>query len=152
MGREILEIMIAVNLGIIIAGTVYLSFAKIGLIQEILIKRSSEMFKLNVNKLDMWTSEDFGREFADICNSEVKEGGIYKIVIGSRNEIEDLEKCEVVDGFVSVYSENCIKTELSEDDFEYVWCGFESGFNIKKNMYMECWDEENSNYYVRVGV
>ena len=109
------------------------------------------MIKLDVKKLDVWNAEEFGREFVNICSSRVKESGVYKIGIGSRNDIEDFAKCEITDGFIEAYSENCIKAELAEvAEDEYVCCGFENGLCIEKNMYVETWFEESSTCYVRV--
>lgn len=108
------------------------------------------MIKLDVKKLDVWNADEFGREFVNICKSVVAESGVYKIGIGTRNDIEDFAKCEIVDGFIEVYSEDCIKEQLDEDIAEYAYAGFEKGFCIEKNMYVEGWFEESSTCYVRV--
>lgn len=112
------------------------------------------MIKLNVEMLNVWSVEEVLEDFCNLEKDVIIESGVYKIDVGCRGGIDDIVKCDVVDGFIEVYSEECIREELGDDcDEDFVSCYLmERGLVVDKNMYYEGWFEESCSCYVRVEV
>ena len=66
------------------------------------------MIKFNVSELREVSIEELGKSmFIEECDFEIDgkvESGVYKIDVGSRGEIEDISKVEVIDGVFEVES------------------------------------------------
>ena len=66
------------------------------------------MIKFEVSELREFSIEDLRENrFIDKCDFEIDgkvESGVYKIDVGSRGEIEDISKVEVIDGVFEVES------------------------------------------------
>ena len=81
----------------------------------------SELKEVSVDEL----LKIIGWDISDWFEGEVFESGVYKIEFGSRGEIEDVSKVEVVDGVFEVKSveemlDSC-KDEEEREEMEY-WC------------------------------
>ena len=66
------------------------------------------MIKFDVSELKEVSIEELGKSmFIEECDFEIDgkvESGVYKIDVGSRGEIEDISKVEVIDGVFEVES------------------------------------------------
>jgi len=128
------------------------------------------MKKIKIENMDVWNVKDLMEEFL-IEEDDILESGVYEIRNGCRREIDDIIKCNIVDGEFEVKDEDDIKNdilenvleeewifnEMSERDYkdmlvEFVWSGMEGGNCIFKNLYLECWFEESNSCYVYVNV
>ena len=128
------------------------------------------MKKIKVENMDVWNIEDLMEEFL-IEKDDILESGIYEIRNGCRGIIDEIVKCDVVDGEFEVNDDDDIKNDIwsgvSEDDWlnddcsekeykdmivEFVWSGMEGGNCVFKNLYLEMWFEESNSCYVRVNV
>ena len=129
------------------------------------------MKKIKVENMDVWNVEDLMEEFLLEKDDFKFENGVYEIRNGCRGEIDDIIKCDIVDGEFEVKEEEDIKNdilenvleeewifnEMSEEEYkkelcEFVWSGMEGGNCIFKSLYLECWFEESSSCFVRVNV
>ena len=128
------------------------------------------MKKIKVENLDVWNIEDLGEEFF-VEKDDILESGVYEIRNGCRGIIDEIVKCEIVDGMFEVKDEDDIRNnilenvleeewifnDMSEEEYkkelcEFVWSGMERGNCIFKSLYLECWFEESNSCYVRVEV
>jgi len=70
--------------------------------------REIEMLKYEMSELKEVSVDELvriiGWDISDWFDGEVFENGVYKIEVGSRGEIEDVSKVEVVDGVFEVES------------------------------------------------
>lgn len=117
------------------------------------------MKNVSVNELDVFDMNELENEFyiEGEMNGfdDVSENDVIEIMFGSRGEVEDIKKCNIVDGMFEVKDVNDIKNYLiNENDdyddglFEYVYSDFEK-IN-KKNVYSEVYFEESYSYFVRI--
>ena len=73
-----------------------------------------EMMKFNIDELKMFSVDDVEKLFG-VDSSEVVGGGVFRINIGSRGEVEEVVKVDVVDGVFEVLSEEEMKLEMMEE-------------------------------------
>ena len=107
---------------------------------------------VSVEKLDVWNLDELEKEVREeFVRSEMKSG-VYKIEIGSRGELEDVNKCDVVDGMIEVMGEKDIISEMDGDDEFVSSYLMEKGIEVDKNMWYEGWCDELYFIYVRVEV
>ena len=102
----------------------------------------SEMKKFDVVEL----VENYG-----VDESDFVESGVYKIEIGSRGEVEDVVKVEVVDGVFEVESVEEILNSMDEEDREEMseWVDVEKRYDGVVEVII---GEENGYDFVRVEV
>ena len=115
------------------------------------------MKNVNVNELDIFNIVDLKKEFyVDIENDISEDDIVLEICVGSRGEIDEIKKVNVVDGIFEVNDvddiskivlEDCEEEESEEYFLEYV-CS-EMCVVDNKKVYLEGWFEESSSYYVR---
>ena len=79
----------------------------------------NEMLKFEMRDLREFSEDDLvkmiGWDISDWFEGEVYKSGVYKIEVGSRGEIEEVSKVEVVDGVFEVESkEEFMKRMLKE--------------------------------------
>ena len=107
---------------------------------------------VSVEKLDVWNLDELGKEVREEFIRDKMENGVYKIEMGCRGELEDVKKCDVVDGMIEVMSEKDIISEMDGDDEFVSSYLMESGLEVDKNMWYEGWCDELYFIYVRVEV
>ena len=93
------------------------------------LKERVKMIKFKIEELKVVSIEELSENmFIEECDFEIDgkvESGVYKIDVGSRGEIEDISKVEVVDGVFEVKSreellDSC-EDEEEREEMEY-WC------------------------------
>ena len=80
------------------------------------LKERVKMIKFKIEELKVVSIEELSENmFIEECDFEIDgkvESGVYKIDVGSRGEIEDISKVEVVDGVFEVESEEEFKKRM----------------------------------------
>ena len=113
---------------------------------------------VNVEMLNVWSFVEVEEEFSvvdgDLDDLNLDGSGVYEIRVGCRGTIDEIVKCDVVDGMFVVNSESDIIEKMGVDcDEEFVSSYvMEKGLRVNKNMYFEGWFEESASCYVRVEV
>ena len=72
------------------------------------------MMKFNIDELKMFSVDDVVSLFG-VDSSDVVDGGVFRINIGSRGEVEEVVKVDVVDDVFEVLSEDEMKLEMMEE-------------------------------------
>ena len=107
------------------------------------------MIKFEVSELREFSIEDLRENrFIDKCDFEIDgkvESGVYKIDVGSRGEIEDISKVEVIDGVFEVESGEEFKKRML-DGYEL----FKDGVVINEKEIEEYKEELDEWVYVEM--
>ena len=77
------------------------------------IEKGNKMLKFNIDELKMFSVDEVESLFG--VGSDVVDGGVFRINIGSRGEVEDVVKVDVVDDMFEVLSEDEMKLEMMEE-------------------------------------
>jgi hypothetical protein len=123
-----------------------------------MMKRERNMMKFKIEDMKVFSDESFEERFGfevsewDESDESFKESGVFRIEVGSRGEIEDVVKVEVIDGVLEVESVEEILNSMDEEDREGMRDWVDVEFDERNGIVMKSIGDELCFEYVRVEV
>ena len=123
-----------------------------------MMKRERDMMKFKIEDMKVFSDESFEERFGfevsewNENDESFKESGVFCVEIGSRGEIEDVVKVEVIDGVLEVESVEEILNSMDEEDREGMRDWVDVEFDERNGIVMKSIGDELCFEYVRVEV
>ena len=76
-------------------------------------EKGNKVLKFNIDELKMFSVDEVESLFG--VGSDVVDGGVFRINIGSRGEVEEVVKVDVVDGMFEVLNKKEMMMEMIEE-------------------------------------